>query len=442
MTTKTETAHALFSPSASERWIACPGSMSFVENREQGGSSTYADAGTAMHTLAAWALQTKELCSNWPMDGIVVNGAKYPITEEVAEHAQTYVDDVRNRAVGGSFLVEQRVDLSEWIGAEQFGTSDAIILLPRKRNVTIEDLKGGSGVKVYAWLHAEASSPFTVQIRDPYNNWMSVVPNFQLMFYALGSIPLAAMLMDDIDTVTIVICQPPLDHIHELTIGIEDLVRFGEFVGHAVGEARKAMALPAGSPDLSFYLNPGEKQCRWCRAKAPDRCPKLTAYVADQVKLDFEDVPDALPTVNGLEALSRAMIALPLIQLWCGTVSSEVWRRVLTGDKIIGPDGQPYKFVEDKEGNRKWADEAVAEEALLGQLGPEKAYAPRKIITAPAAGKILDKKKTAAIWEDVFKPLIKRAPGKPKLALGSDPRPVFTGTADASDFEEVPDNGE
>jgi len=433
-------AHALFSPSASERWIACPGSMSFVENREQGGSSTYADAGTAMHTLASGALIEKRHCAHWLGEKIKVNGADYEVTEEVAEFAQVYVEDVRNRAVGGSFLVEQRVDLSEWIGAEQFGTSDAIILLPKKRNVTIEDLKGGSGVKVYAWTHAEASSPFTVTIRDPYNNWISVVPNFQLMFYALGSIPLAAMLMDDIDTVTIVICQPPLDHIHELTIGIEALARFGEFVGRAVGEARKAMALAAGSPDLASYLNPGEKQCRWCRAQAS--CPKLAGYVADQVKMDFEDVPDSLPPVNTLEALGKAMIAIPLIQQWCGSVSSEVWRRVLAGDKIIGRDGQPYKFVQDKDGNRKWADEAAAEEALVGQLGPEKAYAPKKIITAPAAGKILDKKKTAAIWEDVFKPLIKRAEGKPTLALGSDTRPTYTGKAEASDFDEVSDDGE
>jgi Protein of unknown function (DUF2800) len=432
-------AHALFSPSASPRWIPCPGSMAFKENQEQGESSTYADAGTAMHTLSAWALQAKDQCANWPMDGIVVNGTKYPVTEEVAEFAQVYVDDVRNRAVGGSFLVEQRVDLSEWIGAEQFGTSDAIIVLPKKRNVTIEDLKGGSGVKVYAWMFADADSKFTVNIRDEFGNWMSVEPNFQLMLYALGSIPLAQMLMDDIETVTIVICQPPLDHIHELTISLDYLMRFGEFVSNAVGEARKAMELAPGSPDLAFYLNPGDKQCRWCRAKAG--CPKLTAFVADQVRMDFEDIPEAPPLVNGLEALSKAMMAVPLIQQWCGAVSAEVWRRVLAGDKIMGPDGQPYKFVQDKDGNRKWADEAAAEEVLVGQLG-EKAYAPKKIITAPAAGKILDKKKTAALWNDVFVPLIKRAPGKPTLALGSDPRPVFTGTADASEFDEAPDNGE
>lgn len=431
-------AHALFSPSASPRWIPCPGSMAFAANREQGGSSTYADAGTAMHSLSGWALMEKRNCIHWLGKKISVNGALYEVTEEVADFAQVYVDDVRNRAVGGSFLVEQKIDLSEWLGADQGGTSDAVILLPKKHNLTVEDLKSGSGVKVYAWRYEDADSKFTVQIRDSYGYWTNVEPNFQLMLYALGSIPLAQMLMDYVDTVTIVICQPSLDHIHELIIPIEDMVRFGKFVSNAVSECTQAMALPLGSPDLAFYLNPGVKQCRWCRAQAT--CPKLTAFVADQVKMDFEDIPEALPTVNTLEALSRAMIALPLIQQWCGAVSSEVWRRVLAGDKILGSDGQPYKFVEGKEGSRKWIDEQAAEEALVGQLGPEKAYAPKKILTAPAAGKILDKKKTAALWEDVFKPLIKRGPAGRELALGSDPRPVFVGTANAEEFDEVPND--
>ncbi len=35
--------HSLLAPSASSRWMACPGSMSFAENREQG-ESTKADS--------------------------------------------------------------------------------------------------------------------------------------------------------------------------------------------------------------------------------------------------------------------------------------------------------------------------------------------------------------------------------------------------------------
>jgi len=102
--------------------------------------------------------------------------------------------------------------------------------------------------------------------------------------------------------------------------------------------------------------------------------------------------------------------------------------------EVIGPDDKPYKFVEGKEGARKWENDEVAEAALLGQLGPDKAYAPRKILTAPAAAKLLDKKATKQLWADGFAPLIVKAKGQPFLVQGSDPRPPFSGAAGADEF--------
>jgi len=101
---------------------------------------------------------------------------------------------------------------------------------------------------------------------------------------------------------------------------------------------------------------------------------------------------------------------------------------------VPGSDGQPLKFVQGKEGSRKWDEEKLADvEALLvGQLGP-KAYKPHEIITAPAAGKILDKKKTAPTWA-LFQDYIKRGAAQPMLALGSDTRPPFSGAATSGDF--------
>jgi hypothetical protein len=57
------------------------------------------------------------------------------------------------------------------------------------------------------------------------------------------------------------------------------------------------------------------------------------------------------------------------------------------------------------------------------------------LLTAPAAGKILDKKATKKIWTDLFEPLISRPHGQPILVLGSNPQPAFTGAATAEDFE-------
>jgi hypothetical protein len=101
---------------------------------------------------------------------------------------------------------------------------------------------------------------------------------------------------------------------------------------------------------------------------------------------------------------------------------------------IIGPDNKPYKFIEGKQGDRKWKNEKMAEAMLVGVLA-DKAYQPQKILTASGAAKILDKKKTAETWKDVFVPLIGRAPGKPMLVIGSDPRPAFSPASSADEFE-------
>jgi hypothetical protein len=444
--------HALFSPSASPRWIPCPGSMTFPENRSGGSSSTYADAGTARHMLASHCLGHKHNAAQYIGTVYPLNGADYEVDEDFATDVQYYIDDVRNRAVGGHLLVEQKVDLQEWLGPNQFGTSDAVIAQPIEYNVTIEDLKSGRGEKVYAWAVATEASRFTVKI--PTGNvdgvtgaeeYVDVEPNFQLMLYGLGSIPLVELLMDEIRTVTLVICQPPLDHIHELTISMDDMRRFGNFVRGAVYDCEQAMALTPNGPDHMFYLNPGEKQCRWCNAKA--YCSKLTAYVAEEVRMDFEDVAgDGAPKRPEVPVdtarLAHAYAALPLIQMWSSAVSASVHELVSNGTPVIGSDKKPMKFVEGKLGNRAWTNEKDAESALCGVLPADKAYAPKKIVSPSVAAKMLDKKATKETWKDVFEPLIRRPPGRPILVLGSDPRPPFQKKAGAEDFDEVSSDDE
>lgn len=415
--------------------------MTFPQNQESGDSSTYADEGTAAHELAARVLRDDTMPENYIGHKITVNGRDYEVTEEFAAYVAVYVDDVRNRAAGGHVLVEQKVDLQEWLGEGQFGTSDAIIAMPIEERVTIDDLKFGRGERVYAWTAANEKSLFTVsQYRPELGDSIEVEPNFQLMLYGLGSLPLVELLMDKIKYVTLVITQPRVDSISELTITMQDMARFAQFVKGRIDDCGQAMILAPNSSEHMFYLNPGEKQCRWCKAKAV--CKKLAAFVADEVKMDFDDVagdgsPKRPAVPMGTEEVARAYAALPLISVWMGAVSSEVHRLVGEGEQVIGVDGKPMKFVAGKEGNRAWINEKDAEAALTGQLPADKAYAPRKIISPSQAAKLLDKKATKEAWKDMFEPLIRRPPGKPILVLGSDPRPPYTKSADAEEFDEV-----
>jgi hypothetical protein len=311
--------------------------------------------------------------------------------------------------------VEQRVDLSAWFGEDQGGTSDAIIVLPEQKLIVIEDLKYGVGEKVYA------------------------EENPQGLSYALGALDIVRLLTEFGGnwTVRIVIHQPRLNHVDEWDCTVNHLITFGCGAKRAIAEAGRAMLLPPNSPQLLPFLHPSKKACRWCRALAT--CPAAAAKVAEEVRAEFDTIVIDTPVVpQDNAALSRAMIAAPFISQWCKAVFAETDRRVRDGQEIIGEDGKPYKLVEGDLGDRKWNDELAAEAALLGQLPEDKAYAPRKILTAAAASKLLDKKATKQLWKDVFQPLISRAPGQPKLALGSDPRPPYAGAATSDDFAEIP----
>jgi Protein of unknown function (DUF2800) len=407
--------HSLFAPSAAHRWINCPGSITFPENQEAGPSSTFADDGTASH---AWAAQLLKDAWVVPAPVIELNGNAYYLDEERVDFINIYLEDVQRRAIGGTLFVEHWVDLSHLLGEDQGGTCDAGIIVGDQ--IIVEDLKYGTGEKVYASYDGKI--------------------NPQLGLYLLGLLKDAQLLGHEIKTATGVICQPRLGHIDEFTVSIDELKDFG--VSAAISVTNSKMRFP--------HFNPSDSTCRWCRAKS--KCPALAAFVAKEVALDFEDVTPTRQFVKYDEGLGQSVFdqwvckskqpdlakayrAVPLVTQWCKAVEAEVAKQVTEGKEVIGPDGKPYKFVQGDEGKRQWTDEAAAEAALVGQLA-DKAYAPKKIITAPVAAKILDKKATKALWADVFSPLIKRARGRAMLVQGSDPRPAYNNVATADDFAE------
>jgi len=430
--------HSVFAFSASPRWIPCPGSMAYPENTAEGiDAGEYAAEGTAAHALAAACLKFKLPAANSIGLTIEAGKRKFEVTEEFADHVQTYVDDVRARAMGGFLMIEQRVTLDGVEGFDEtnYGTSDAIIALPGYG--VVEDLKFGMGEKVYAWEYAKSDSPFTMVAEIDLTDSAEVVPNYQLMMYALACLADIKLLIDNPSHILIVINQPRLGHVSELRVPIAVLERFAVFAADALSKAMLAMGLGVKTVEAKMeeYLHPGEKQCRWCRAAA--RCPALRAKLQRDVGADFDTIETKPPQVPvDPKRLAKDMLAIPLLTDWCRAVMLKANELVAAGTAIIGPDGKPYKFVEGKLGDRKWGDEKAAEAALVGLLA-DKAYQPQKILTASGAAKVLDKKKTAETWKDVFVPLIKRAAGKPMLVMGSDPRAPFSPAAESDEFEEL-----
>lgn len=459
MTKLAEAIHSLFAFSATPRWIPCPGSMAYPENTAQGGDAgEYADEGTAAHTLASWVLKDKrKRCEDYLGQTIKAGKREFTVTEEFADHVQTYVDDVQRRAIGGFLMVEQRVTLEgvEGFDASNYGTSDAVIAIPAKEDMSIitrkarlaadpndkyqryaygvvEDLKFGQGEKVYAWIPAYEGALFTVTMYTG-DEQTEVEPNYQLMMYALACLADIRLLVDDPVGILIVINQPRLGILSELWVTTQTLERFALFAGEALLKATVAMKLGVEGVEAKAdrYLNPGEKQCRWCKVV----CPARTAKAQEETASEFEVIVDKPPVVGTHAAqVAKNMLAVPFVADWCRAVMAKAHELVDAGTEIIGPDKKPYKFVEGDLGKRKWKNAKIAEAALLANLPREKVY-KETMITAPAASKILNKKATKETWADIFEPLIGRAPGKPILALGSDPRPPYSPISEADEFD-------
>ena len=393
--------------------MACPGSIALSAGVESKGS-VYADEGSAAHELAQRALTYRKPAAFWIGEEIQIGLRVFAVDVEMAEYVQAYVDDVLARVKDGTLLVEQRVEFSRAIGVdEQFGTADAIILSSDGAHVTIEDLKYGQGNRVDA------------------------EENPQLMTYAAAVLETFDAIMEGVESVTMVVSQPRLDHVSEweCPIGrIREHVESMRLAAQAALEGCEVMDLTGSVPDE--LLRPSDKACQWCPVKAT--CPKLRATVSALVYDDFAalEAPEAImvmgdPPVPKQAKLGALYGVLDLIEGWCRAVRGEVERQVMAGITIIGPDGEPMKVIEGRKGRREWIDAKAAEALLAGFLPPEKLYKPAELVTPAVAEKLLKKQK------DVIADLVKQADGKPKVTLGSDPAPPYNGAADVSEFGNV-----
>lgn len=431
-------AHAKWSPSSAHRWMECKASMAEELAYVRVGASVFADEGTAAHTLMAWCLTRNEDASRYlgviiPVittdeeTGQEIARNEFTVDEEMAGYVQVVLDSVRARVTQGwTLLVEQRVDFSNFIGiSNQFGTADIILISPDGKRVSVEDLKYGKGHKVYP------------------------DGNHQMLCYAVGVLETFDGLMGDFEQFDMRVHQPRLNAelATERSYSRAEILEFAAKMKAAAAEnsvyiIRKVDGFPIDK-NMHNY-NPSYKTCLWCKHKP--NCKAHEKMVLDEVKQDFVDL-DALPAaqedlmINGPvmpspSRLGQAFANLDMIEEWCRSVRAEVERQTFAGIEVMGVDGLPLKLIEGRKGDRKWTDELTAEAMLVGVLPPEKAYSPRKIISPAQAAKLLDKKKTAAQWED-FKTIIAQAPGKPKVVEGSAEGTPWSGAVQDHEFVDL-----
>lgn len=432
------TAHALFSASGAPGWMRCPPKLAAERGLTDSGSD-YAAEGTAAHELASWVLEdfvngNPRPAAKYIGRTIPVESRTFVVDDTMAGHVQTYADNVLARienfkhrgAASVELLVEVRVDYSAFLGQpDSFGTSDVVLLVEWPDGawqIDVDDLKYGMGVKVYAER------------------------NEQMMLYALGACDQFSAIVGNIKTVSMAIHQPRIGHLDEWECSYEDLLAFAEEAKIAAQAAANCIDVGAANLPIGAFA-PGEKQCRFCKAKGT--CRALAQQVLQTVNADFEDL-DALPlavevrtsvvgdfirpAVADLKEADEAHLdalfpSLDLIDSWVKGVRQAIEHRALAGAQFTN-----CKLVQGKRGARAWTAPEEVERVLKGmRLKNEQMY-EYKLISPTTAETLL--KEQPKRWNKL-QALIGQADGKLSVAAASDKRPAIVVKPPADDFADV-----
>lgn len=420
--------HAKWSPSGAAGWSTCRGKIAMEEGREDQPSS-YADEGTAAHTVATWCFeQTTDAAAFAGRYVPIRPGVTVEVDDEMVEYVQDYVDAIRQYAgekPGRPFdfdhelNIEQDVPIDHITGEDgATGRADAWILTADGEELQVHDLKYGRGEPV------------------------SAEGNLQLLMYASGALRVAELVGAEPKRVRMVIHQVRTSGPDEWVIPIHELQEGISYLRYAAEQSRDAYDCRAswlGTPGEADYLNPTEKGCRWCKAKAT--CSALRDVVVQTVFQASPATPDEFDDLDAHVAeavaqqhapsawLAASMEKVGLVEDWCKAVRAETERRLLAGDGVPG-----YKLVQGRKPARKWMDAEQAEQMMKTmRLKADEMYT-KKVITPTVAEKVLAP--TPRRWKKLEALIVQ---GEPPLSVAplSDKRPAVEVKPVAQEFDDL-----
>ncbi len=390
--------HAKLSPSSASGWMTC----SDYPNVQQ----LYPDTTSELAAEGSFAHAISDFCLTHDFDAYdfigtsgTFDGYTFEWSEDDADFLQPGIDWIREQP--GTFFGEQRVDLSLWLGADQFGTLDRGII--HESGIIISDLKWGRGIPVRA------------------------VGNKQLRIYALGFWKVHAYHIKDPAFPFLIDIDQPRNSAGggrwKITLG--ELLEFGE-------EVKAAAA-------LTYLPNPPRKAsldgCLWCNGKHD--CKTYDAFNLEMLGIDdFEDLDDidelVLLDPDGMTPARKRVLLdhRQMITKWLDGVHASVYRAAASGGDTGG-----LKLVAGRKSPDKWKDPKAAERAVVARLGRDKSFTS-KLIGPTKAGKSISPED----WKPIFSEHVIVGQRKPTLVDEADDRPALESFTDASDFEDLDDD--
>lgn len=384
-----EIPHSPLGPSASERWLACPGSVLLTKDMEDP-DSWFAAEGSAAHELSEWCRVHKTEASTYRGQVIKVGQYEFTVDQEMIDGVDTFVQECEQWP--GRGLYEVRVSYNEWV-PNAFGTMDDARLTDGLARVT--DLKYGKGVLVEAH------------------------DNSQLKLYALGLYHDYRHLYDFKDFI-LTISQPRLDHLDRFEIKLPELLAWAE----DVVKPTAALAMQPGAP-----IKPGD-WCVFCPARRT--CRARADFLTKNALRDFQNIEAPLLSNEEIGAM------LPHVanaKKFLNDLEAHALSELAKGHPVPHPDKRvgDWKIVEGRS-TRGWKDNDEQTAGLLclefEVSNVDEFFAPRKLKSPAQVEKIVGKGK---IDDFVHKPQ-----GKPKLAPGNDKRPTLVISAE-SEFNSIED---
>ena len=236
--------HSRFSPSATDRWMACPYSIRASEGIPNE-TSVYAEAGTLAHQVC------EDYANHYFFDGPMTLTLK-EASDQDRHNAEGWVDVINgwinHHSIGDVLFFDLEVSLPIFPELGCFGTADALVI--GTKGCAVIDYKNGTGHSV------GAATP-------------------QLRTYLVSLQQYVEGLTEDY-SFNAIVYQPNLDDIpREITYSLSDIENHGQQILEAIRQADD----PAIQPTTGSH-------CYWCPAKrTKDKHKKCPAIVQQDIEV-------------------------------------------------------------------------------------------------------------------------------------------------------------